>query len=497
MNKKAIMVNFLVTVVIAILVFGSASVIIAKVLGVDEQGKKNFFRLHQELLEFAKDDKPVYSYLLILDKNTYVAKFDANKDINVGKVYGIESVFLYPKTSCKEKDCLVLCRKVIIGGERKNDVQTDFKFSCEEAVTIELDSSLKLHPFVVDRGVMDPSTPGNRRIFLNFYKDESDKINAVPLGQVPGKKMVDAWVKLIELDLPLFKDNLYSLIDEGGEDLFVKIKSVVGFSDSSPDSVIKGEARFLVNKKPARTDPSFSRIIFNNPKQVYDEADLLTENEWIFVKLEDGMLQPYQFLSVEADEKLATVDIVTVLTRASPHFVQEEKWYFDKDTMERISKLVTSQGGLLVVEYNPDGERKRSSYLSINEKMLRIKDESTQEEFQFTDGTPEYTQTFSLFDNFVVGMLTELQDSFNPPLVEKNISEASKKFKEIVYPFTYNQDLITNILLNREICGCQKSDACHCEICLNVEAKSISSGRSVEEINTANNNRCISTIITS
>lgn len=155
MNKKAIMVNFLVTVVLAILIFGGATAIIAKVLSVDQQAKQNFYRLDKELREFAQSDKDLSGFLMILDEESYVAKFTKDTNLNLlirakiiiefgGTRFEYQKrVYEYPP-QCAGKDCLVFCKKLAM-------IDDTWTVRCDEAIILPVSEKFIIEPFLVIR----------------------------------------------------------------------------------------------------------------------------------------------------------------------------------------------------------------------------------------------------------------------------------------------------------------------------------------------------------
>ena len=156
------MVNFLVTVVLAILIFGGATAIIAKVLGVDQQAKQNFYKLDKELREFAQSDKDLSGFLMILDEESYVAKFTKDTNLNllvlvrrtpIGTsvspvpVEPIDEsqkrVYQYP-SQCAGKDCLVLCKKLAM-------IDDTWTVRCDEALILPVSEKFIIEPFLVIR----------------------------------------------------------------------------------------------------------------------------------------------------------------------------------------------------------------------------------------------------------------------------------------------------------------------------------------------------------
>src|SRR3989338_7713352 len=83
-RKGSIMFDFVLTVLLAIIIFGPAVMIILKFFGFSsDQAKESFFDFVEEIEDFKEESSngELRSLLLILDENSYVAKFDAGRNI--------------------------------------------------------------------------------------------------------------------------------------------------------------------------------------------------------------------------------------------------------------------------------------------------------------------------------------------------------------------------------------------------------------------------------
>src|SRR3989338_2482480 len=132
MNKKGIMIDFLVTILLAIIIFAPACYFLGKMFTFSEQAKDSFFDLNKEVKSFAKDDKKTEtSQLLILDEGSFVALFKDQEKIliyskeeffnpggeivetaDIDLVDVSEYYFAYPLQSCTKLPCACLCRKI-------------------------------------------------------------------------------------------------------------------------------------------------------------------------------------------------------------------------------------------------------------------------------------------------------------------------------------------------------------------------------------------------
>ena len=120
-NKKAIMVKFLVTVILAIIIFAPACMLGSKIFRTSTQAKDNYLSFVKELNEFAKDkQQPIgakKSTLLIMDKITTIVYFEGKSkevlvEVDAAAPYTDYTIHLIKPGQCEEdKNCLCLFRK--------------------------------------------------------------------------------------------------------------------------------------------------------------------------------------------------------------------------------------------------------------------------------------------------------------------------------------------------------------------------------------------------
>ncbi|PIN76702.1 hypothetical protein COV17_01410 [Candidatus Woesearchaeota archaeon CG10_big_fil_rev_8_21_14_0_10_36_11] len=211
MNKKAIMVKFLVTVILALLIFTPACYFTSKLFRLSSQAASNFNDFVGVIESVAHNgDGAKSSFLLILDDDTSIVKFDKDgKNVYLqyptdavefdsragfGKVVqsfgGPDSVlyldechgngcnrysvfYEYPKDKCKidnaQKDCIMLCRQVefidtfiredsIVDnyGERITTQVFNRELFCKQSVIIPLDDGVDVESFYKFRSGTDP-----------------------------------------------------------------------------------------------------------------------------------------------------------------------------------------------------------------------------------------------------------------------------------------------------------------------------------------------------
>jgi len=121
-NRKGIMVKFLVTILLAIIIFVPSCIFINKIIDAatrtSEQAKDNFVKFVAELHQFVKEKQAGdrFSTLLILDAQTAIVYYEKNK-LQVNVVIDAEGDFnidlnIQKPAACKEdQNCICLLRK--------------------------------------------------------------------------------------------------------------------------------------------------------------------------------------------------------------------------------------------------------------------------------------------------------------------------------------------------------------------------------------------------
>jgi len=175
------MLHFIISIIIAILLFSVAFGFVAKVFSLSDQAADSFTDLAKEANDFGKSTKDKSSKLLILDVGTIVVAFVPGERIFMYKEYidpqapddeGFTFNYFFPQPQeCNNKPCLCLCReyKSIRADQGQEgyyiyhyDIQCN-KLQCKE--TSDLAQS-----WFTRRTSQDP-----RRVIVKFTK-ENDKI---------------------------------------------------------------------------------------------------------------------------------------------------------------------------------------------------------------------------------------------------------------------------------------------------------------------------------
>jgi hypothetical protein len=154
MNKKGIMVKFLVAVVLAIIVFTPTCIFTSKLFRLSTQAQDNFGDILKEIKEVAQSEEgEAKTLLLITDPETSIVSFKANEDHNLqyevcdtrgrlktcevlpytSRQVGYEggerrfdltsTTYPYP-TQCAGNDCICLCQERIVS---ENSVREETK----------------------------------------------------------------------------------------------------------------------------------------------------------------------------------------------------------------------------------------------------------------------------------------------------------------------------------------------------------------------------------
>lgn len=101
------MISFLVSVVLAILLFGGTISCMSKLFKLSDQASNSFENLVKEIKEFSKksQEKETQGVVLVMDENSIIFKFDKPEDIITEKAR-----LTYPANQCGGKRCMVLCK---------------------------------------------------------------------------------------------------------------------------------------------------------------------------------------------------------------------------------------------------------------------------------------------------------------------------------------------------------------------------------------------------
>lgn len=218
MNTRGIMLKFLLTVILAIIIFAPACILTSKFFRLSAQAKDNFADLHSEMETFAKKASvgDYTGFALIMDENSYVAKFDVGTDIlddvTVDPYPGKKLTFWawrlnYPyPLQCKGKECLVLCREFEMTSIKTIDTggwtsgpdffRNEATISCKEEnqLVYILPENMAVEQFLIVRKNIDDLYIGSgdgvikshgyknqRRVFITLVKEKKGEKDVIKI----------------------------------------------------------------------------------------------------------------------------------------------------------------------------------------------------------------------------------------------------------------------------------------------------------------------------
>lgn len=185
MNRKAISLPFLATAVLAIIIFGFTFLAISKVFAASKQAAENFPNFVKALEEFSASNKEKDSFLLILDKETFIAafryptivEFHVESQESGGGTFSrerttvVSKYFSYPP-QCTTTPCICLCRDPVEGEAATQPDKRQISYSCEQLRC----SVLKDFPLSENVGISRFADKEPRRIRIEMKKENNQII---------------------------------------------------------------------------------------------------------------------------------------------------------------------------------------------------------------------------------------------------------------------------------------------------------------------------------
>lgn len=217
------MVKFLVTLLLAILIFAPGCLLASKFFRLSNQAKDNFQDLVKEIRDLAANGKDgeTRNFLVIIDKETTISILDGENEQATGSLasfsnqcYALSAkndingrtyyYFNYPKDTCTGGNCICLCRDVEFKNtfiEYSNNFQLTGPISvaeipCNELLCADL-SDIEINKYAFRRSEDQVDV---RRVNINLIK-QGDKV------------VINKGGEEIECNLPLFKEDYYDDID--------------------------------------------------------------------------------------------------------------------------------------------------------------------------------------------------------------------------------------------------------------------------------------------
>lgn len=163
LNRKAIMVDFLVTVLLAIIIFAPACYISSTFFRLSDQAKEsftNFIGTAQKISETGKEGEPK-SEFLVLDKETAIVFFEP-KYSEVEVIFGGEKYLFNRPSQCQlDQNCVCLFREVdeennIFSAVKKTCYPLNFQLKMEDCTPAGSEEAVTCsHGFFIGREISD------------------------------------------------------------------------------------------------------------------------------------------------------------------------------------------------------------------------------------------------------------------------------------------------------------------------------------------------------
>ncbi len=158
MNTKGIMLEFIVTVILALIIFIPACYGVSKLFRTSAQAEESFQEFANALEDFAESEKERSSFLLIMDEKTLAAVFAGPgahplfpaPELEEGQAYVPQS--LAAPAACTSFPCACLCREIHAPESSANAPAQEF--SCRQEKCRVLEGFPLQETFVVSR--LDP-----------------------------------------------------------------------------------------------------------------------------------------------------------------------------------------------------------------------------------------------------------------------------------------------------------------------------------------------------
>lgn len=152
MNSKAIMTSFLITVILAIIIFVPTCYGFSKLFRLSDQAKESFDNFADAVAKLPASEQKKTSEILILDQDTFVIAYNANKNAALCTAQNQCGESLYPAEECQGKSCLCLCQKFEDTGFKSGGEDIPcINLICKTTGDIQFASGLLINNFYVDK----------------------------------------------------------------------------------------------------------------------------------------------------------------------------------------------------------------------------------------------------------------------------------------------------------------------------------------------------------
>ncbi len=185
MNRRAIVLHFIVTILLALIIFIPACLFVSEFFRVSEQDQENFADFVKTLEEFSANTKEKDSFLLILDKETFIAafryptivEFHVESQESGGGTFSQErttvvSKYLSYPPQCTTTPCICLCRDPVEGEAATRPGKRQVSYSCEQLRCVVL----KDFPLSDNFGISRFADKEPRRIRIEMKKENNQII---------------------------------------------------------------------------------------------------------------------------------------------------------------------------------------------------------------------------------------------------------------------------------------------------------------------------------
>jgi len=159
-NKKAIMTSFLITVILALIIFVPTCYGISKLFRLSDQAKEGFDDFADTLTKLPTSEQKKTSEILILDQDTFVIAYNAHQNTKLCTAQNDCGESLYPAAECAGQSCLCLCQEFKDTGfkaEGEDIICADTGRVCKKTGNIQFASGLLISNFYLDKKT--PSAP--------------------------------------------------------------------------------------------------------------------------------------------------------------------------------------------------------------------------------------------------------------------------------------------------------------------------------------------------
>jgi hypothetical protein len=189
-NRKAIMLKFLTTMILALIIFVPACMFVSRIFTLSDQAKTSFSDFTDEVIDFAQKEDDSDSTVLIMDVGSSIIFFkNEERELVSSKRDDVEhedgatikkqnrNFLSYPK-QCSSVPCSCLCRafdedqkEIIKTFDETNGYSsikiTEYDIQCRSLSCQALHSDIKINSFSHYRSEKDP-----RRSVINLNKED-------------------------------------------------------------------------------------------------------------------------------------------------------------------------------------------------------------------------------------------------------------------------------------------------------------------------------------